>query len=157
MFKTPVLCSIATLVAGALSGQDDHPTWRWDLFVEETLAYDSNAFKLSDDAIRRFDDDVPGDRVSRRFDDMDSEDDLVLSTLITLVGKSDGLGGRPLRVIPSAQYDYFTQNQRKSHPGFELGTEQELGSGPRSASTSATTSTFSQGTTSPTPLIRRAR
>ncbi len=108
---------------------EDGPSWRWDLDLQDTFEYDSNVFRLSEDLSDRLDSDVSGDRISGRFDDMDSEDDFLISSRARLTAKTDGLDGRQLRIIPGVRYDYFTQNERRSHPEFDLAVEQELGSG----------------------------
>lgn len=116
------------LGATGVQAQESDLRWRWDLFFEEKLSYDSNVFRFSDDLLDRFDEDRPGDSVSGRFDDMDAEDDFVLSSSLKLVSKVSGIGDR-LRIIPSIKYDYFTQNERKSHPTFGLSVDLDVGSG----------------------------
>ena len=99
------------------------------MFLEEEVYYDSNTFVLSDRLRDRLDDDRPGDRVSGRFDDMDEEDDFVVSSRLELVAKAPRIGDSRFRIIPSVTYDYFTQNEEKSHPTFGLTVDHNSGTG----------------------------
>lgn len=127
-----VLVVIAALCgSGGAQAQENGLRWRWDLFFEEKLSYDSNVFELSDKLRDRFKENRPGDDVSGRFDDMDSIDDVVVSSRLKLVSKVRGAGANRFRVIPSIRYDYYALNESKSHPTFGVSFERGSRSGSR--------------------------
>lgn len=125
------ICGIVALVlcAGGARAEESELRWRWDLFLEEMVSYDSNVFRLSDKLRDRREEDRPGDRISGRFDNMDSESDVVVSSNLVLVSKVTGFGDRRIRIIPSIRNDYFTHNDSKSHMTFGLSVDRDLRSG----------------------------
>jgi len=127
LVKPVLVIVVGVLCAGGAQAQERGLRWRWDLLLDEELIYDSNVFRLSDKVRDRLEDERPGDKISGRFDDMDSEDDVVVSSSLILVSKLAGIGDSRYRIIPSVTYDYFTQNDRKSHPTFGLSFERDSG------------------------------
>ncbi len=121
------MLAVVLCAGGAQAGESDLRLG-WDLFFEEVVSYDSNIFGLSDKTRDRLEDDRSGDSVSGRFDDMDSADDVVVSSDLMLVSKLRGLGDGSFRVIPSITYDYFALNESKSHPTFSLSIDRDSAS-----------------------------
>ena len=130
-------CLVATsaflAVAGDAAGQSElEPAPKppvvddWTLQARVEATYDTNVFRLSDDSIDRLRADVPADRTSGRFDDMNTPQDVFLEAELALRRRFTDSEGDDFRLSPGIRLLEYFNNPRKTHPEFFLEMSQEL-------------------------------
>lgn len=101
--------------------------WRFDAGVE--VAYDNNVYRLSDEQMHDLENQTAAERISGRFDDMESVEDVIVSPSLRVTASGRGFGQEEFRIRPHVRYEYYVENSRKQHPEFGLDLEHGVGRG----------------------------
>lgn len=95
--------------------------------MEGELRYDSNIWLLNDSQESRLEDDRPSDRVSGRFADMESVDDLIFRPDIRASLKGPSPLGRKVELWTGLAWEQYFENSARNHLEAELGLGQAVG------------------------------
>lgn len=89
--------------------------------------YDTNVWLLDGGEQDRLEDELPGDQVSGRYEDMESVDDLVFNPDVRFEAQGPGLGGRRLEFTLDLEYSAYFENPRRSYLDLDLKLTQGIG------------------------------
>lgn len=101
--------------------------WKTSWLARMDLEYDSNIWRLDGDDEERLLDDPPADRISGRFDDMESVEDWISIPSIRFAAKGPGPFGRKLELWAEAELHAYAVNPARSHVRFQVGAEHPVG------------------------------
>ena len=117
--------ALAVLAVAALALPATATEWKFDSAIRLDAAYTSNAFNLGSTGKDRVDARSAANVANGRVRDMDSNDDTYLTPQLEFVAKTDDAIGR-LRIEGTIAYEFWFDNDQKSHPEVDLRFEQGM-------------------------------
>jgi hypothetical protein len=137
----PVFCALTMLLISGFSlkveaedtEQSERVAWKkmtaadLDLYSEINVEYSDNVFRLTESQQENLEENTREDIDSYRFDGMNAISDYVLSPAIGFRYKSDSPVHGKLRLDSSAIYHWYSENEERSYPEFEVKLENSVG------------------------------
>jgi hypothetical protein len=98
-----------------------------EFHAEVEVEQSDNIFHLTDSQQSTLAADAPEDSESGRFDDMASVSDTIISPILGMKYDAQGLGGEGLGLSARVKYNFYRENQEKSHPEARVRLKNDFG------------------------------